>query len=212
MLLANQRARFLKMDFLRKACLVFSDFLHVNRGPQCASFGEIQTSRKNLVPDLGPKKGAKFARFGRFWILLEKSCPYFIDFMLVIRVQQQPHDALNRTYSPFRFWIYRPEKTQKNGPKRSKTDDFKTISEMPSQFFLIFCIVKEVDIARNYLSQCRSETIIHLIYQRVIDEHSNVSILIFHVMRKILHRCLKLLMVLIIYLENMSGMQNGMFR
>ena len=45
--------------YVEKSSFVFLDFLHDNRGQQCASFRENSMSGKNLVLEIWGKKGSK---------------------------------------------------------------------------------------------------------------------------------------------------------
>ena len=93
---SNRAPKQLFRHYLKKASFVFPDFLHVIRGHQCASFSENRTSSKNLVSELGPKRGSNRALKGPLRHYLKKSVSHFPDFLHVNRGYQCASFGENR--------------------------------------------------------------------------------------------------------------------
>ena len=58
-------------QYLEMFSFVFLDFVHVNRGQQCASFSENRMSGKNLVPDIQGRKGGQMDPKWDLWVYFE---------------------------------------------------------------------------------------------------------------------------------------------
>ena len=142
---SNRAPKRLFQHYLKKASFVFPDFLHVIRGHQCASFSENRTSSKNLVPELGPKRGSNRAPKGPFRHYLKKSVSDFPDFLHVNRGYQCAsfgENRMSRKNLVPELWVKRGANRGQIGPRK---DPFDTISKSVVQIFSILCMRIEVD-------------------------------------------------------------------